>query len=153
NNTKIGELRDLTRAVALVPKGSKVPVEVVRSGKPQSLAVTIGAMPREGEQVAAAPVEQEKEPVAKPTETTGLEQLGLRLAPATPENRAKFGLKDDVKGAVVVAVKQDAPAADRGINVGDVIVGVGQERVASVNDVVTKVKRASDSKQKAVLLL
>ncbi|MCK6452665.1 MAG: DegQ family serine endoprotease [Alphaproteobacteria bacterium] len=153
NGSKIGELRDLTRAVAVVAKGTKVPVEVIRNGKSQTLPVTIAGMPREGELVAAAPADRNKEQTAKSGAETGLEQLGLRLAPASAETRAKFGLKDDVKGAVVVGVKPDAPAADRGINVGDVIVGVGQERVNSVNEVVAKVKRASDSKQKAVLLL
>ena len=153
NGAKVGELRDLTRAVAVVAKGTKVPVEVIRGGKTQSLSVTVGAMPREGEQVAAAPADQGKEATPSRAAETGLDQLGLRVAPATAETRAKFGLKDDVKGAVVVGVKQDAPAADRGINVGDVIVGVGQERVDSVNEVVAKVKRASENKQKAVLLL
>lgn len=153
NGTRIGELRDLTRAVAVVPKGTKVPVEVVRGGRNQTLSVTIGGMPSEGEQLAAAPAAPDKERTAGRGAETGLDQLGLRLAPATSETRARFGLKDDVKGAVVVGVKQDAPAADRGINVGDVIVGVGQERVNSVNEVVAKVKRASDNKQKAVLLL
>jgi serine protease Do len=151
NGHKIGELRDLTRAVAVVQKGSKVPVEVIRNGKAQSMPVTVGAMPRDGEQVAAAPPEPKEQAPARAE--TGIDQLGLKLASPTAETRAKFGLKDDVKGAVVVGVKQDAPAADRGINVGDVIVGVGQERVSSVNDVVAKVKRASDAKQKAILLL
>ena len=53
----------------------------------------------------------------------------------------------------MVGVERDAPAAERGIQPGDVIVGVGQERVASVGEVVAKVKRAAEEKQKAVLLL
>jgi serine protease Do len=109
-------------------------------------------MPKAEEQASAQPAEKEEQTAARSAET-GLESLGLRIAPASAETRSKYGLKDEVKGAVVVGVKRDAPAAERGIVVGDVIVGVGQERVASVSDVVAKVKRATEAKQKAVLLL
>ncbi len=152
NGMPINELRDLTRAVAATRKGSVAKVEVVRGGKTQTINVTIGAMPKAEEQASAQPAEKEEQTAARSAET-GLESLGLRIAPASAETRSKYGLKDEVKGAVVVGVKRDAPAAERGIVVGDVIVGVGQERVASVSDVVAKVKRATEAKQKAVLLL
>jgi len=152
NGAPVAELRDLTRAVASTRKGSVAKVDVLRDGKTQTINVTIAAMPK-SEQVAAAQPEEKDEQTAAKGAETGLEALGLRLAPASAETRTKYGLKGEVKGAVVVGILPDAPAAERGINVGDVIVGVGQDRVASVSDVVAKVKRASDSKQKAVLLL
>jgi serine protease Do len=152
NGIAINELRDLTRAVAATRKGSVAKVEVVRGGKTQTISVTIGAMPK-GEELASAPAEEKEEQAAAKGAETGLDALGLRLAPTSAETRSRYGLKEEVKGAVVVGVKRDAPAAERGIAVGDVIVGVGQERVSSVSDVVAKVKRASESKQKAVLLL
>jgi len=152
NNKEIVDLRDLTRAVANTPKGSTAQVEVQRGGKVQTYPVTIAAMPK-NEQVAAAEPDSSDETTTNVAAGTGLDQLGLRLAPASAELKQKFGLKDAIKGAVVVAVDSNAPAAERGVAVGDVIVGVGQERVSSVADVVAKVKRATDSKQKAVLLL
>jgi len=152
NGTPIGELRDLTRAVATTRKGSVAKVEVMRGSKRQTIDVTIGAMPK-SEEVASAQTDQQEEQTASKPAETGLDALGLRLAPASAETRAKYGLKDEVKGAVVVGVKRDGTAAERGITVGDVIVGINQDRVSSVNDVVSKVKRAADNKQKAVLLL
>ncbi|MCC7047913.1 MAG: DegQ family serine endoprotease [Alphaproteobacteria bacterium] len=152
NGQPITELRDLTRAVAMTRKNTVAKVDVVRAGKSQSVNVTIGAMPK-GEEVAAAQPDQQEDQTAAKDKETGIETLGLRLAPASAETRTKYGLKGEVKGAVVIGVQRDAPAAERGISVGDVIVGVGQDRVSSVNDVVSKVKRATDSKQKAVLLL
>ena len=151
NGAKINELRDLTRVVAATRKDSKAQVEVWRQGKPQTLAVTIAAMPK-ADQVAAAPDAAGKAEPGKTAET-GVDQLGLKLAPASAELRSRFGLKDEVKGAVVVGIDANTPAAERGIQLGDVIVGIGQERVTSVPDVVSKVKRAADEKQKAVLLL
>jgi len=152
NNKEIVDLRDLTRAVAATAKGSKAQVDVLRGGKAQSFAVTIAGMPK-NEEVAAAEPDADTDQPTTVAKDTGVDQLGLRLAPASAELKQKFGLKDAVKGAVVVGVKSDAPAAERGVAVGDVIVGVGQERVSSVADVVAKVKRATESKQKAVLLL
>jgi len=152
NGAPVTELRDLTRAVGATRNGSVAKVDVVRGGKNQTINVTIAAMPK-GEDVAAAQPDEKEEKTATKDKETGIETLGLRLAPTSSETRSKYGLKDEVKGAVVVGVLRDAPAAERGISVGDVIVGVGQDRVSSVGDVVSKVKRASDSKQKAVLLL
>jgi len=152
NGAPVSELRDLTRAVASTRKGSVAKVDVLREGKSQTINVTIAAMPKAEQMAAAQPDEQEEQPAAKGPET-GIDSLGLKLAPTSAETRTKYGLKGEVKGAVVVGILPDAPAAERGINVGDVIVGVGQDRVATVSDVVAKVKRASDSKQKAVLLL
>ncbi|MGQ0675858.1 MAG: DegQ family serine endoprotease [Rhodospirillales bacterium] len=151
NNTKINELRDLTRVVAATRKDSKAQVEIWRQGKAQTIAVTIAAMPK-AEQVAAAAPDDASKDAGKQGET-GIEQLGLKLAPPSADTRQRYGLKDEVKGAVIVGIERDAPAAERGIQLGDVIVGVGQERVSSVGEVVSKIKRAADQKQKAVLLL
>ena len=152
NSAKIAELRDLTRAVAVTPRGAKANVELWRNGKPETVTVTIAAMPKAEEVAMTAPDKDGQEPAAKTSEI-GVEQLGLRLAPASAETRTKYGLKNEVKGAVVVGVDRDAPAAERGIAAGDVIVGVGQERVSSVADAVAKIKRATEKQQKSVLLL
>ena len=88
------------------------------------------------------------------------------LAVAVPP-RAVFGVgptfNDDSLGTDATPVGWPENGRARSVSVtisavdenatGDVIVGINQERVSSVNDVVTKVKRASDNKQKAVLLL
>ena len=42
--TDIKELRDLTRAVATMPPEAKTDVVVLRKGKEQTLAVTVGAL-------------------------------------------------------------------------------------------------------------
>ncbi len=151
NGAKIGELRDLTRAVAATRKDTKAQVVVLRQGKPTTIGVMIAAMPGADKVAAAAPDTGKAEPAKMPE--TGIEQLGLKLAPASADTRQRFGLKDEVKGAVIVGIDADAPAAERGIQLGDVIVGIGQDRVSSVTDVVSKVKQAADQKQKAVLLL
>ncbi len=151
NGTKIGELRDLTRVVATTRKDTTAQVQVWRQGKPVTIGVMIAGMPNADKVAVAAPDTGKAAPAKTPE--TGIEQLGLKLAPASADTRARFGLKDEVKGAVVVGIDADAPAAERGIQLGDVIVGIGQDRVNSVTDLVSKVKQASDQKQKAVLLL
>ncbi len=151
NGTKINELRDLTRVVASARKNTRAQVEVWRQGKPQTIGVMIAGMPNADKVAVAAPDAGKTEPAK--TAETGIEQLGLKLAPASADTRSRFGLKDEVKGAVIVGIDAGAPAADRGIQLGDVIVGIGQDRVTSVPDLVSKVKRATDQKQKAVLLL
>ena len=81
----------------------------------------------------------------KPADQTpaDLEQLGLKLAPATE------GVKD---GVAIAEVDPQSDAAQKGLKSGDVILEVQGEVVKSVDDVVAGVKKARDLGRRAVLL-
>lgn len=57
--------------------------------------------------------------------------LGVQTGEITKENFAKFGLRE-VRGVAVETVVKDSPAAQAGIQTGDVIVSFGGEEVTSV---------------------
>ena len=67
--------------------------------------------------------------------------------------RAKFKIKDSVKGVVVTSVDSGSDAAEKRLNAGDVIVEVAQEAVSNPADVKKRVDALKKDGKKSVLLL
>jgi serine protease Do len=130
NNEEIDDARDLARTIAKVKPGAKIPVEIYRDGKPETITVTIGAMPGEMPKMAG---------VTKPDEGFDLSDLGLDVAPA-----------DDGAGVTITAVDPNSDAAQRGLKAGDVILEVAGTEVSSPADIRQALK-GEDGKR--VLLL
>ena len=141
----IDEVRDLTRAVADTKADTSVEIEVWRNGGRHSLTVAIASLPANDKQLAAAE--------SSGDEASPAAQLGLALAPLNGETRGRFNVGEDVRGALVVDVQRDGPAAREGVRPGDVIVMVGQSPVSGPADVARQVKQAAGESRKSVLLL
>jgi serine protease Do len=138
----IDSVRDLTRAVARTPSGTKAEVTVWRDGKRETLAAEVGQQP-DARQVAAA---EEPEAADQP-------RLGLALAPLPPEMRERLGLADQIGGVLVQRVVPDSPAESKGMRPGDVILEVAGKSVATPTEVIEAVRAAHNEGAKAVLLL
>lgn len=67
--------------------------------------------------------------------STSQGRLGVMVLSITPELRAYFGAPSD-RGVLVAKVESGSPAASAGVQVGDVLVGVGNEAVDDAGDVV-----------------
>jgi serine protease Do len=142
---QIDELRDLTTAVADTKAGASVDVVVWRDGDKQTLEVEIGQMPGE-EQMAA--LSGEKQP-----EQSDTPKLGLMLGQLTPEARQQFQLSADVKGVVVTDVEPGSPAAEKGLQPGDVILEANRKQVSEPKAVADAVREAAEQGEHTVLLL
>ena len=120
NGALVKDLRDLARKIAMTAPGTSVKIDILRKGETKTVTLTLGQLPNE--QQAKAETGQ-----AKPA--ASIPHLGLMLAPA----KEVAGSGD--KGVVVTGVEPDGPAADQGIQTGDVIFDVGGKAVANVSDV------------------
>lgn len=69
--------------------------------------------------------------------------LGVGLTELTPELRAHFGVPEDA-GVMVSKVVEDSPAHRAGLQVGDIISGVGGEAVASGGSLASKIRGHED---------
>jgi len=78
--------------------------------------------------------------------------LGLTLGDLTPSTRERFGIPEEVQGAVVVGVDPASGAADKGLQPGDVIVSVGQKKVASLAEAKREIERQKAAERGSVLL-
>jgi serine protease Do len=123
---------DLPRLVADLPAGRQVPIKVLREGKTLTLSATIAKLEdRDHDEVAA--------------KADGKPALGITVAPITPEVAQAMSLPAGTKGVVVRDVRSGSPAAEAGLQAGDVIVQADRRPITSVEDLREAVdKRAKD---------
>lgn len=140
------DTRGLVRIVGERAEGQTVPVEVVREGKPEILAITLGRRETAEGMAATSPDGQVVPPAPK-------QILGLTLAPLTDELRAQLGLAAGATGLLIEAVDPASDAATKGLSVGDVITEVAQQPVTDVASFQASVETAIENGQKSVLLL
>jgi serine protease Do len=145
NGREIEQLRDLTGAVADTEAGTEVDVVVWRNGGERTLEVEIGQMPKQ-EQMAALSGDEQPQQSDAP-------KLGLMLAQLTPEAREQFELPADAEGVVVTDVQAGSPAAEKGLQRGDVIVQADRKQVSDPKAVADAVREAAERGDDAVLLL
>ena len=140
NGKSVKDSRDLARTIGMMAAGSKVKVELVHSGEAKTLTVTLAKLP--DEQSAKADSGQQKKSAAE----TGLPHLGVTLAPASDVAGAGN------KGVAVVGVDPNGPAAERGLQTGDVILDVGGKAVANVGEMRSAMREARNSGKHDVLM-
>jgi serine protease Do len=141
NGTAVKDSRDLARTIGTMAPGSEAKVDVWRKGATKTVTLTLGELPNERQAKA-----NEKTDDGQGQSSAGTPRLGLSLAPAGAVQGA------GQKGVVVTSVDPEGPAAQRGIQTGDVIVNVGGKAVASVGDVRSELMQAKASGKRSVLL-
>lgn len=147
----IGGPRELTRAVAAAAVGRDVDLTVLRDGAEIALTIRIGErddgfdLPAEGGDNGPPPLEG---PLAA-------EALGLTVGALTPALRERFGIAADVDGVVITAIDPSGPAAERDLEVGNVIieVGVGGDTVMTAEDVDARLAEEEAYGRGAIVLL
>jgi serine protease Do len=120
NGTPVTSSRELARRIGIMAPGTSVKLDILRKGETKTVSVTLGQMPNE--QHAKADNGQLAPGHNEP-------HLGLMLAPANDVAGAGG------KGVVVMGVDPNGPAADHGVQTGDVILDVGGKTVANASDV------------------
>jgi serine protease Do len=157
----VSSMRGLPRLVAQTPIGKDVDVELLRKGQRMTLKVAIGRLTEENEPVKSSAKEPPKskgktkdrdKDGGKSGPSTRPSLIGLVLAPLSEELRAKHNIGKDLKGVIVLEVDPASPAAEKGVRVGDVIVEVAQEAVASLDDIAKSVDRVKKAGRRSVLL-
>ncbi len=147
---EINDFQDLPRAVYGTTVGKEVDVVIIRDAKEKTKKVIVGR--RVDPQPVAEPPK-----FANPIEhamPSSQNVLGLDLAEISQELRARYNIKNSVKGVVVTNVESSSDAAKKSLNAGDVIVEVAQESVTTAANVQDRIDDAKkDYRKKTVLLL
>ena len=122
NNHDLRQAADLPPLVGMTKPGSKVPVEILRNGKKQTLQVTIGEAKRDSDAVDNRG--------ATSSAQTGSAALGFTVESLDNDTRKQLGLKSG-QGVVISDITGPA-AAQSGLRAGDVILMVNQRKIGSV---------------------
>ena len=120
---KIYDSSQLPPSVAMTAPGTEASVSILRNGKPMTVKVKVGEMPRNGltqEFLAGGPAA-----------SSGSSLLGLTVQDITSGIRQQLGYNG--KGGVVITDVK-GPAAMAGLSPGDVILRVGNRPVNSVSE-------------------
>jgi serine protease Do len=137
NGTQVKDARDLARTIGTMAPDTSIKLEIIRKGEPRSITVTLAQMPNE--QLASAANDN-----AQPT--TGVPHLGLQVAPASEVSGA------GEKGVVVTAVEPNSPAAEQGLQTGNVILEVGGNPVGNAADVRKALSEAKSQGKHQILM-
>ena len=121
---------DVTSRIGNSAPGTKIATEVWRDGKPVGVTATVGTF--DDDKIAKA--DDEKVDKGK---------LGVAVRPLTPEEKKEVGHDG------LVVQNATGPAARAGIQAGDVIVGAGTAKIATVDEL----KKLVDGAGKSIALL
>jgi serine protease Do len=135
----VAQVKELTRKIAAMAPDARAEIEVLRHGERKKLDVRIGKTPLEPQ-------------AARADSGSPAGGLGLALGELTPAVRDRFGIPEEVQGAVVVSVDPAGGAAEKGLKPGDVIVSVGQMKVASLAEAKREIEREKSRERGSVLL-
>ena len=131
NGKEAENAHTLSRLVAATPPNTETVLGVIRDGKEQSINLTIGIMPQK----------EESQLPEKPAE------WGMTVEDITPELAQQLGLNPGEKGVVVSSVEPGSPAAEAGLQPGDVVKEVNRQPIQNTNGysmVLEKVKEGEN---------
>jgi serine protease Do len=147
DSKEVKNMKSLPKIVAETEIDKPVSVEVWRNGNSMKLQVIVGEMVEEEEKISK--IKKEKNDIVSQEIT----ELGLLLSNITDDMRAKFGIPQGVNGVLIINVKSETDAADKGILPGDIIIEISQNKVFTPRDVEMRVAEEIRSSRDFALML
>ncbi len=155
NNQEVTPDRTLSAIVSDTAPGTRIPIEVLRSGKTVTVYAVVAKRPNQQELAKS----QDQQPQANPFEGPqgqgeGLAEsaLGLRVLTMNPDYAAQLGVPASTKGAVIAGIDPSSDAANRPIQRRDIIVSANMIPVSSVQDLDRLVREAKSAGRPTITL-
>jgi len=148
NGEKIEDSNVLRNKVAGTLPGTDVHLTVIRDGKEVELTAKLDEFKNRDPNQTGSGEEEGNKDDSGPANQSG--KLGLSVESVTPQIAKRYDLDSDSEGVVVTDIDPNSPAAEAGINRGDVILEINRKPVNSVGDVKSALSSAGD---KPLLLL
>lgn len=144
---KVTSMKGLPRLVARAKIGQPADVEILRQGQKKTLKIVVGRM-KENDDIARLPKPDKSSKNDGPTTV-----LGMGLSKLTASVRDQLGISDDMKGVVVTSVDAASVAAEKDIQIGDVITEMQQDVITTPEAAAEKVAQLKQSGAKRMLVL
>ncbi len=142
NGEAVNDANQLRLKIGLLNPNSKVDLKVLRDGRTQQIAV----------QLAEFPSNEQRASLNKESNSSAEMALtGVSVENLTRETAQQLKVGPQTKGVVVDNVSASSPAAEAGLEQGDVIQQVNHQAVTNVSEFTQAVKSAS--KDNPILLL
>ena len=154
NGRDVNPDQTVSYLVANTSVGTRVPLEIIRGGRRQTVNVQVGQRPTEEElaKQLGGDDDQGLNPEQSPA-TPGSTAIGLSLQQLTPQIARTLNLPAGSRGVVIATVDPNSDASDKGLQRGDLIISVNQQLVTSPAQVQAAVEGARRAGRTNVLLL
>jgi serine protease Do len=119
DGAQVKDSRGLARTISMMAPGTSVKLAVLHNGQDRTVSLTLGELPDQRQASA--------DTKGNETSEGGVPRLGLTLAPARDGG--------GTQGVTVTAVDPDGPAAEHGIQTGDIIMDVGGKAISNSADI------------------
>ncbi len=139
NGTHIRHMADLPRLVGATAPDTRANMEVWRKGKRVTLKIKVGEMPSSEEAVADA---------GSQAAPSAVDALGLRVSPVPDDVQRQSG----VSGGVLVSAVE-GPAAEAGVDEGDLILMVNDADIESTAQYARVVGELAPDRAAAILVM
>jgi serine protease Do len=150
----VNQDQSVSYLVANTKVGSRVPLEVLRNGRRQTVYVTVADRPTNEELAkidGSGGADQGTTPT--PNGAPAQKTLGLSLTPLTPELARGANLPATAHGVIITAVDPNSDASDEGLQRGDLIISVNGAQTTNPAQVIAAVNAARQAGRPSVLLL
>ncbi len=134
NGTLVTDVADLRNKIAMTPPHTELTLRILRDGKEKDLVVSVGEQPGD---LAT---------ITKKMTGTTLSEMGLSLQDLTDEVAEQFGYSKN-QGVLIADVEPDSPAAQVGLQAGQLVEEVNRTRVQNLKELQQALKKSSNPKQ------
>lgn len=145
----------LSYIVANIKPGTRIPLDILREGKPMRLNAVVGTRPPEEKLAQSNFNPEENKDFDKDTDTPDAkvvrDAIGISVIPLDAEIARQLGMGADTKG-VVIDVAGQGTGATAGLRRGDVIVSATYQPVTTPAALAAAVRAAKAAGRTAILL-
>ena len=134
NGKDVNDPNLLRNEIASAGPGAEVTLTLLRNGQQQDLRVKLGELTPENARASQEEGGGGGQPAAR---------LGISVAPLTPDVAQQLGIRPGTQGVVVDSVDPAGPAAQAGIQAGDIIQEVNRQKVRTPTDVQNALKSSN----------
>jgi serine protease Do len=133
NGKPVADSNDLRMSISMMQPDSSVKLQVLRNGAEREFTATLAELPTQ-----QASVKSSEEGSQSALSGVSVEELDAQAA-------RQLGLPASTPGVVVTAISPSSPAADSGLQRGDVIQEVNRQPVKNTSDFEHAVRNSKDS--------
>jgi len=135
NGQNVNDSNTLRNLVAGTAPGNEVTLTILRNGQQQQMRLRLGELGAQGQTAAGGDTGG--------TSGSSGQRLGVAVVPLTPAIASQLGLKPGTQGLAVQSVDPNGPAAEAGIQPGDVIQQVNRQPVRTPEEMRAALARSA----------
>lgn len=152
NGTKVSTPDDLRAAVRDLEPGTEAKMEVVQGGKTKTLTITVGERPEQEWGWISGPDAPRAPEFHRAFAMMSGPRLGIQAHELSDELGSYFNAKEG-EGILVLGVDEKSVAAVAGVQAGDIVQKIEEEKISDVEDLRTSLREFEEGDEFTITVL